>query len=224
MTDNGAANGSDKNPAARRGSNFFSEDDAIGNLIRMLSRLPGLGRRSATRLALRLLTDREGGLEPLVRALSEASESVRLCGECGNLDVRDPCGICLDNERDTGLLCVVEGVDDLWALERSGVFHGRYHVLGGTLSALDGRDPGSLSVDGLRRRARAEVREVILALSATVEGQTTAHYVADLLRDVCEVTVLGQGLPVGGSPNYLDDGTLFAAFRSRSLLSGGAGL
>ncbi|MGR4001260.1 MAG: recombination mediator RecR [Alphaproteobacteria bacterium] len=196
----------------------------MGNLIRMLSHFPGLGRRSATRLALRLLTDREGSLDPLVRTLAEASESVCSCTMCGNLDVQDPCVVCRDEKRDTELLCVVEGVDDLWALERSRVFRGRYHVLGGTLSALDGRGPGSLAVDGLRHRASLGVREVILALSATVEGQTTAHYVADMLRDLCRVTVLGQGLPMGGSPNYLDDGTLFAAFRSRSLLSGDTAL
>ena len=196
----------------------FAEGDAIAQLVQTLSRLPGLGRRSATRLTLKLLTERESRLEPLIRSLVEAAAAVRRCSTCGNLDTVDPCRICTDGKRDTGLLCVVEGVDDLWALERSRVFRGRYHVLGGALSAIAGRGPEDLSLSSLKARATG-MREVILALSATVEGQTTAHYIADSVHGLCDLTVLGQGLPVGGSPHYLDDGTLFAAFRSRAKLS-----
>ena len=210
----------------------LEREDAIEGLIRVLSRMPGLGRRSAARVALRLLSDRPL-LDRVREALRRAEEEVLSCETCGNLCTHSPCRICSDPKRDGSVLCVVEGVDDILALERSQVYRGLYHVLGGTLSALEGRSPATLEFDSLKRRvvssngANGEsnadagaVREVILALSATVEGQTTAHYIADMLRGCdCRLSVLGQGLPVGGSLNYLDDGTLFAAFRSRSDIS-----
>ncbi len=192
----------------------------IERLIQILAKLPGLGPRSARRAALYLLKRREAALVPLVAALSQAAERVRPCGVCGNLDSADPCGICADPRRDPSVICVVEEVADLWALERAGVFRGRYHVLGGALSALDGVGPEDLNIPRLVERARAPaVREVILATAATVDGQTTAHYITDRLAD-CAVTVtrLGQGVPMGGALEYLDDGTLSAALRARRRL------
>ncbi|MHA1114230.1 MAG: recombination mediator RecR [Alphaproteobacteria bacterium] len=189
----------------------------IERLIQLLAKLPGLGPRSARRAALHLIKRRETVLDPLVRALAEAAERVRTCSVCGNLDAADPCAICNDEKRDAGAICVVEEVADLWALERSRVFKGRYHVLGGTLSALDGVGPEDLKIAGLIARARdANVTEIILALNATVEGQTTAHYLSDRLAD-CGVAVsrLAQGVPIGGELDYLDDGTLAAALRAR---------
>ncbi len=189
----------------------------IDRLIQLLARLPGLGPRSARRAALHLIERRTGLLEPLAQALAAAAESIRRCGVCGNLDTVEPCAICAEETRDGTTVCVVEGVADLWALERTAIFKGRYHVLGGTLSALDGRGPDELNIDALVRRARAEtVKEIILATSATVEGQTTAHYLTDRLVD-CGVVVsrLAHGVPVGGELDYLDDGTLSAAMRAR---------
>ncbi|MEJ1994573.1 MAG: recombination mediator RecR [Limibacillus sp.] len=189
----------------------------IERLIRLLARLPGLGPRSARRAALTLLERREQLLEPLAAALTETADRVTVCGRCGNLDSSDPCGVCLDVKRDPSILCVVEDVADLWALDRSGAFAGRYHVLGGTLSALDGRGPEQLRIAPLVARAsEPEVKEVILALGATVEGQTTAHYIADRLT-AAEVTVtyLAHGVPVGGELDYLDDGTLTTALKAR---------
>ena len=189
----------------------------IDRLIQLLQRLPGLGPRSARRAALYLLKRRETLLEPLAAALSCAGERVRPCATCGNLDAADPCAICIDARRDASVLCVVEEVADVWALERAAVFRGRYHVLGGVLSALDGVGPEDLNIPGLVTRASdAGVREVILATSATVDGQTTAHYITDRLAD-CGVTVsrLAQGMPVGGELEYLDDGTLAAALKAR---------
>jgi len=189
----------------------------IDRLIRQLARLPGLGPRSARRAALYLLQRREQALLPLAEALSRAAERIAPCSDCGNLDDSDPCRICRDPGRDASTLCVVEEVGDLWALERSGAFAGRYHVLGGSLSALDGRGPEQLELPRLWTRARdPAVREVILALSATVDGQTTAHYLAERLAELpVRVTRLGQGVPVGGDLDYLDDGTLLAAFSAR---------
>ncbi len=189
----------------------------VDRLIQLLARLPGLGPRSARRAALQLLKRREALMLPLAEALSLAAHRVGECGQCGNLDTADPCAICADPGRDESLLCVVEEVADLWALERAGVFRGRYHVLGGTLSALDGVGPDDLRVGPLVARAgRPEVREVILATSATVDGQTTAHYVTDRLagRGV-EVSRLAHGVPVGGELDYLDDGTLATALKAR---------
>lgn len=189
----------------------------IERLIQMLSRLPGLGPRSARRAALHLVKKREAVLEPLAAALTEVAATVRPCPICGNVDTRTPCAICNDPRRDPSVICVVEDVDDLWALERTAAFGGRYHVMGGLLSALDGIGPDDLSLDKLAERASmTEVKEVILALSATVDGQTTAHYIADRLKD-CDVILSGlaHGVPVGGELDYLDDGTLSQALRAR---------
>lgn len=189
----------------------------IERLIQLLARLPGLGPRSARRTALYLVKRREGALEPLAAALTDVATTVRPCPVCGNFDTRSPCAICADERRDPSLICVVEDVDDLWALERTAAFSGRYHVLGGLLSALDGIGPDDLALGMLADRAsQPEVKEVILALSATVEGQTTAHYIADRLKG-CDVMLSGlaHGVPVGGELDYLDDGTLSQALRAR---------
>lgn len=190
----------------------------IDRLIQLLARLPGLGPRSARRAVLHLVQRREQLLWPLADALRAAAETVTVCGRCGNIDTRDPCSICSDPRRDASLICVVEQVSDLWALERAQATRGRYHVLGGSLSPLDGVGPDDLRIAPLIERARSpEVTEVILALNATVEGQTTAHYVTDLLHDTdVRVTRLAHGVPVGGELDYLDDGTLAAAFRART--------
>ena len=189
----------------------------IERLIGLLARLPGLGPRSARRAALFLLKRREALLQPLAAALTEAATEVKHCSVCGNLDSIDPCAICSDPERDDKVICVVEDVAGLWAMERTGLFSGRYHVLGGVLSVLDGVGPEDLGIDRLVARARQEqVAEVILAIGATVDGQTTAHYVADQLA-ACGVTVSGlaQGVPMGGELDFLDDGTIGAALRAR---------
>jgi len=189
----------------------------IERLIGLLARLPGLGPRSARRVALHLLKKREGLMLPLADVLGETARAIRTCSTCGNLDAADPCAICADDKRDKTLLCVVENVADLWALERAAIFRGRYHVLGGTLSALDGVGPDDLNIASLVPRVRAEgLREVILALNATVDGQTTAHYVTDRLAGTgVAVSRLAHGVPVGGELDYLDDGTLLAALKAR---------
>ncbi|MGF1631549.1 MAG: recombination mediator RecR [Kiloniellaceae bacterium] len=192
----------------------------LERLIQLLARLPGLGPRSARRAVLHLMKKRETLMLPLAEAMARAAESVTHCSDCGNLDTRDPCGICRDPARDPKLLCVVEDVADLWALERSGAFKGRYHVLGGTLSAIDGRGPEQLNLGGLVARATTaaggSVEEVILALSATVDGQTTAHYISERLAGSgVKVSRLAHGVPVGGELDYLDDGTLTAALKAR---------
>lgn len=188
----------------------------IERLIALLSKLPGLGPRSARRAALQLLKRKDQLLTPLAQALAEASERVKTCSVCGTLDTRDPCAICSDPGRDTSLICVVEEVGALWALERAGAYRGRYHVLGGLLSALDGRGPEALRIEGLLTRLDGAVREVILALPATVEGQTTAHYLADRLAPSgAAVTMLARGVPVGGELDWLDDGTIAQALRAR---------
>jgi recombination protein RecR len=189
----------------------------IERLIQLLSKLPGLGPRSARRAALALLKKRDTLLEPLADSLREAADAILSCEVCGNLDTQSPCAICSDPRRDSHLLCVVEDVADLWALERAGVFRGRYHVLGGALSALDGITPERLNVTQLLERVKLNVDEVILAMNATVEGQTTAHYLMDLLGDM-KVTRLAHGVPVGGEHDYLDEGTLSAAFKARRAL------
>ena len=189
----------------------------IERLIQLLAKLPGLGPRSARRAALALLKKRDTLLEPLAAAMQDAAEAILTCDICGNLDTASPCTICTDPRRDPHVLCVVEDVADLWALERAGVFRGRYHVLGGALSALDGVTPERLNVAGLLERVRNNVEEVILAMNATVEGQTTAHYLLDLLTGV-KVTRLAHGVPVGGELDYLDEGTLSAAFKARRSL------
>lgn len=189
----------------------------IERLISLLSKLPGLGPRSARRAALALLKRREQLLNPLADALAEAAARVRTCQVCGALDTQEPCAICSDNHRDGALICVVEEVGALWAMERASAFRGRYHVLGGLLSALDGVGPEALRVSSLVARASAgEISEVILALPATVDGQTTAHYLADRLADAgVSVTMLARGVPVGGELDWLDDGTIAQAMRAR---------
>lgn len=196
----------------------------IETLTKLLARLPGLGPRSARRAVLQLLKKRESLLLPLADALAATASVVKTCGQCGNLDDRDPCSVCTDPRRDGRTICVVEDVGDLWALERSAAFRGRYHVLGGTLSALDGVGPDELNLASLLQRLPGRpdddlappVEEVILALNATVDGQTTAHYVADRLAEQgVVVSRLAHGVPVGGELDYLDDGTLMAALKAR---------
>ena len=189
----------------------------ILRLIELISRLPGLGPRSARRVALFLLKRRDTLLKPLADALAEAGEKIEKCRTCGNFDTVQPCAVCQADGRDDGLVCVVEDVPDLWALERGGAFRGRYHVLGGVLSAIDGITPEDLNIPSLVTRVEAGgVREVILALNATVDGQTTAHYVAELLEGKgVSVTRLAHGVPVGGELDYLDEGTLAQALRAR---------
>jgi recombination protein RecR len=190
----------------------------IARLIQLLARLPGLGPRSARRAALQLLKKRELLMAPLAAALQTALDKIEVCRVCGNIDTRNPCMLCVDPERDPSTLVVVADVADLWALERANAINARYHVLGGTLSPLDGIGPQELSIDALIGRVRTErVTEVILALGATVEGQITAHYITDLLQDAgVRVTRLAHGVPVGGELDYLDEGTLAAAIRQRT--------
>jgi recombination protein RecR len=189
----------------------------LDRLIALLAKLPGLGPRSARRAALALIQKREVLLQPLAAALEAAAAAIRPCSVCGNLDSTDPCGVCADDRRDRSVICVVESVGDLWALERAGAHRGLYHVLGGTLSAIGGRGPEDLTIQQLLRRVAAGgVSEVILALGATVDGQATAHLVADRLRPLgVAVTRLAHGVPVGGELGYLDDGTLAAALKAR---------
>ncbi len=189
----------------------------IERLIGLLARLPGLGRRSARRAALTLLKKRAELLLPLAEALAQAGERVKTCAACGALDTTDPCAICADAGRDTTLICVVEEVGALWAMERSGAWRGRYHVLGGLLSAMDGVGPEALRIDALSGRAAAEtVKEIVLALPATVDGQTTAHYLIDRLAGAeVVVSLLARGVPVGGELDWLDDGTIIQAMRAR---------
>ena len=191
--------------------------DDIERLISYLGKLPGLGPRSARRAALYLLKRREALLVPLLKALESAAESIKPCMRCGNLDSQDPCAICANPERDGSIICVVEEVADLWALERTLSFKGRYHILGGLLSALDGVGPEDLNIAAILARAEApDVTEIILAMSATVDGQTTAHYVTDRLHGLgVRITRLAHGVPVGGELDYLDDGTLSAALKAR---------
>jgi recombination protein RecR len=194
----------------------------IERLITLLARLPGLGPRSARRAALQLIKRRESLLEPLAGAMEDAARTIRICAVCGNLDTTDPCHICADEVRDAAIVCVVEDVADLWALERTGAFRGRYHVLGGTLSAIDGVGPDDLRIPALVERASADaVKEIILATNLTVDGQTTAHYVTEKLASSgVAVTHLAHGVPVGGELDYLDDGTLTAALRARRTAEG----
>lgn len=188
----------------------------LQRLIDLLAKLPGLGPRSAKRAALHLLKKRDPLMRPLAFALADAADKVKTCAVCGNWDSIDPCAICADVARDASLICVVEDVADLWALERAGAHRGAYHVLGGLLSPLDGVGPDQLRIGGLVERARAGAAEIVLALASTVDGQTTAHYVADRLAETAvKVTRLSQGVPVGGELDYLDEGTLAAAMKAR---------
>jgi recombination protein RecR len=193
----------------------------IETLVQALSKLPGLGPRSARRAVLHLLKKREGAMTPLLRALEAVNERLATCSVCGNVDTSDPCTICTDSRRDARMLCVVEEVADLWALDRSRLFPGRFHVLGGRLSALEGIRPEDLAIDTLIRRiAGGGIDEVVLAMNATLEGQTTAHYIADRIAQYpVRLTQLAHGLPVGGELDYLDEGTLAQALRARRPVS-----
>ena len=193
----------------------------IDHLIQLLSRLPGLGPRSARRAALRMLQQPQTRMLPLAAALTDAARAVRPCTRCGNLDSQDPCTICTDPARDQSILCVVEGVGDLWALERAQVHRGTYHVLGGTLSAIGGIGPEDLNTAQLLRRAEQEpIAEIIMALGATVDGSSTAHWLADRIRSIAPdiaISRVGQGVPIGGALDLLDDGTLSAALKARRI-------
>ncbi len=191
--------------------------DSIETLIELMARLPGLGPRSARRAVLALLKKRGQLMAPLAQAMAEVALTAKDCVICGNIGTSDICPICADPARATGEICVVEDVSDLWAMERGQAFRGRYHVLGGTLSALEAMGPDELGIPRLLARVEREAtREVILALNATVDGQTTAHYLADALTPSgVQVTSLAQGVPIGGELNYLDDGTISAALRAR---------
>ncbi|GGB16288.1 recombination mediator RecR [Allosediminivita pacifica] len=191
----------------------------IDTLIDLLARLPGLGPRSARRAVLFLIRKRGILLQPLAEAMQAVAQNARECLNCGNVGTTEICEICSDDTRANGLLCVVEDVADLWAMERAGAFRGRYHVLGGTLSALDGVGPDELRIPQLKDRiAGEEITEVILALNQTVDGQTTAHYIADQIEDRVALSSLAQGVPIGGELDYLDDGTIGAALNARKRL------
>lgn len=189
----------------------------IETLIRLFSRLPGFGTRSARRTVLYLIKRRESQLIPLEKAIQDVIDTVQICPICGNLDSQSPCAVCADSRRDDSTVCVVQDVADLWAIDRSGAFKGRYHVLGGLLSAIDGTGPEELRLPALERRIRENnTAELILALPATVDGQTTAHYIAERFRDLpLKISSLAQGIPVGGELDYLDDGTIQTALRAR---------
>jgi recombination protein RecR len=197
-------------------------DTAVDDLIKKLARLPGLGPRSARRAALYLLQNRERLMVPLAQGMHDVATRIRACADCGNLDTGDVCKICINTRRDRTTICVVEDVGSLWAIERAAVFSGLYHVLGGTLSAIDGRGPEDLHIGRLVKRATVpETTEVILALSATVDGQTTAHYIQERLASLpIDVTRLAHGVPVGGELDYLDDGTLAQALKARGKIGG----
>lgn len=192
----------------------------IEQLITLMAKLPGLGPRSARRAVLTMIKKRRLMLEPLAQAMEAVSSTARECVECGNIGTADLCNICTNPKRDPTLLCIVEDVSDLWAMERAQVFSGRYHVLGGVLSALDGIGPDELKMPKLETRiAQGQIKEAILALGATVDGQTTAHYISDQLEPMgVKITTLAQGVPVGGELDYLDDGTISAALRARKSL------
>ena len=192
----------------------------IERLIQLLARLPGLGPRSARRAALHLIKKREQLMTPLSDAIETARNKIAICSVCGNIDSQNPCSVCTDDKRDPSIIVVVADVADLWALERAAAINARYHVLGGTLSPLDGVGPQDLTIDALVSRAHEPVvREVVLALNATVDGQTTAHYITDLLHNAnVKVTRLAHGVPVGGELDYLDEGTLAAAMRQRTAI------
>ena len=194
----------------------MAQNQPIEALIDLMARLPGLGPRSARRAVLQMMRKRETLLSPLAEAMQEVARNVRECGNCGNIATGEICDICASNKRATGEICVVETVGDLWAMERANVFGGRYHVLGGTLSALDGIGPDELRIPRLVERIPAEdVTEVILALNPTIDGMTTAHYIADRLDGMVRLTSLAQGVPVGGELDYLDEGTITAALAAR---------
>lgn len=193
-------------------------DGPLEILVRQLASLPGLGSRSAKRIALHLLSAKGTKLDSLIRALSEAAKSITTCSVCGNLDSADPCRVCSNVNREKDILCIVAGVADLWAVERTASYKGQYHVLGGVLSALDGVGPDDLSIDALIARLRTGgIREVVLALPATVDGQSTAHYLTDRMEGLdLQITRLAHGVPVGGALEFLDDSTIATALKSRA--------
>ena len=195
----------------------MQQDGPLNHLIKILGGLPGLGNRSARRIALHLLNQKSSLMIPLAEALQNAAENIKPCSTCGNLDVHDPCSICVDGKRDTSKICIVAQVSDLWAIERTSAYKGVYHVLGGLLSALDGIGPEQLNIAKIVTRVQTEKpKEIILALSATVDGQSTAHYITDQLTHTgVEITHLAHGVPVGGELDYLDDGIITTALRSR---------
>lgn len=195
----------------------------IDRLIRLLSQLPGLGPRSGKRAALHLMKRKETHMGPLVESLTQVLSNVQTCSVCGHIDTQNPCTLCQDPRRDSSILCVIEDVEDLWAMERSGSFRGQYHVLGGVLSAFDGIGPEHLSLERLVDRVgQGEIQEVIIALGATIEGQTTTHYIHEHIAAFpVKITRLAHGLPMGGDLDYLDEGTIMAAFQARRPLTGG---
>ena len=194
----------------------MSSNRDIDNLIAMMAKLPGLGPRSARRAVLHMIRKRALLLSPLAEVLQTVAETARECLNCGNVGTTDICDICASEKRANGEICVVEDVADLWAMERAGEFKGHYHVLGGTLSALDSIGPDELSIPHLMHRVASEnITEIILALNATIDGQTTAHYIADQLEGQVRMTTLAQGVPIGGELDYLDDGTITAALKAR---------
>lgn len=196
------------------------ENPDIQRLIQLLSRLPGLGPRSGRRATLHLMKHKTAHMSPLMEALQTAHDLVKTCAVCGNLDTVSPCTICTGSKREASVLCLVSEVEDVWAMERAGVFKGVYHILGGVLSAIDGIGPQQLNLQGLHKRLKdGTIKEVIIALSATLEGQTTAHYVSDLIKETgVQVTRIAHGIPMGGELDYLDEGTIAAALKARTPL------
>ena len=194
-------------------------DNDIEKLIYLLSKLPGFGKRSARRAVLHLIKNKESLMIPLANAISDAAKSITICSECGNIDSLNPCKICTDPKRSDSNICVIEDVSDLWAIERSNIFRGRYHVLGGTLSAIDGRGPQDLNIEKLiQKSSNNNITEIILATNATVEGQTTAHYITQRLKHLeIQISQIAHGIPMGGELEYLDDGTLAAALKARTI-------
>ena len=195
-------------------------EQVLEKLIKKVAKLPGLGPRSSRRIVLHLLKDKETLLLPIIEDMSKVANNIKKCVECGNLDENDICQICKNSSRNQTLLCVVETVADLWALERSNVYNGKYHILGGVLSAIDGINPDQLNIDSLEKRLKSNTfTEVIIAISATLDGQTTAHYLAERLGKLdIKITRLAHGLPVGGELDFLDDGTIAQALKARNLL------
>ncbi len=195
-------------------------EQVLEKLIKKVAKLPGLGPRSSRRIVLHLLKDKETLLLPIIEDMSKVANNIKKCVECGNLDENDICQICKNSSRNQTLLCVVETVADLWALERSNVYNGKYHILGGVLSAIDGINPDQLNIDSLEKRLKSNMfTEVIIAISATLDGQTTAHYLAERLGKLdIKITRLAHGLPVGGELDFLDDGTIAQALKARNLL------
>ena len=195
-------------------------EQVLEKLIKKVAKLPGLGPRSSRRIVLHLLKDKENLFLPIIEDMSKVANNIKKCVECGNLDENDICQICKNSTRNQTLLCVVETVADLWALERSNVYNGKYHILGGVLSAIDGINPDQLNIDSLEKRLESNIfTEVIIAISATLDGQTTAHYLAERLGKLdIKITRLAHGLPVGGELDFLDDGTIAQALKARNLL------